>query len=85
MLVGFSLFPKRFLPLIYLVTSFEKSKKYIQNEKLKILCTIPNQTCTQNAWKLQKNIIEKIESFIPLFQSEEKIESYFTLFSSFDD
>jgi hypothetical protein len=72
MLINFSLFPKKFLPFIYLVIGFENSNKYIQNEKLKILCTIPNQTCTQNAWKLQKNIIGKIECFVPLFQSERK-------------
>lgn len=35
--------------------------------------------------KTFKNIIEKIECFIPLFQTETKIESYFTLFSSFED
>jgi hypothetical protein len=84
MLIGFSLFPSKLLPLIYSIMGFENNE-YIQNEKLKILCTIPNQTCTQNAWKLQKNIIEKIECFIPLFKVKEKIESYFTLFSSFDD
>lgn len=43
------------------MTSFENSKKYIQNEKkLNVLCTIPNQTCTQIARKLQGNITEKI-------------------------
>jgi hypothetical protein len=68
---GFSLFPSKFLPLIYSVTGFENNK-YIQNEKLKILCIIHNQTYIQNAWKLQKNIIEKMECFIPLFQSERK-------------
>lgn len=45
----FSLFPSKFLPLIYSITGFENSNKYIQNEKLKILCTIHNQTYTQNA------------------------------------
>ncbi len=43
----FSLIPSKFLPLIYSITSFENNK-YIQNEKLKILCTVHNQTYTQN-------------------------------------
>lgn len=61
LLMGFVYSHQRFWPLIYSITSFENSKKYIQNEKkLNVLCTIPNQRCTQIAWKLQGNITEKI-------------------------